>query len=61
MAVTDQQPHTQGSQDATAPERRDPWSRPHDPETNTRPPGNGVVDERDTERSEWKLLTVVGH
>jgi hypothetical protein len=34
-------------------------ARPEDPETNTRPPGNGDRDETDTERSERKLNEVL--
>jgi hypothetical protein len=35
-------------------------SRPEDPETNTRPPGNGDRDEKDTERGREKLDSVLG-
>jgi hypothetical protein len=39
-------------------ERRD--ARPEDPETNTRPPGNGDEDQQDTERGKQKLESVLG-
>lgn len=51
-----QKPNKQG-------QPRDPrqaYGRPGDPETNTRPPGNGDRDNRETERSEERLLTVLG-
>lgn len=35
-------------------------ARPGDPETNTRPRGNGEQDERDTERGREKLDSVLG-
>jgi hypothetical protein len=35
-------------------------ARPDDPETNTRPRGNGDQDERDTERGKDKLESVLG-
>jgi hypothetical protein len=35
-------------------------ARPGDPETNTRPRGNGDYDERDTERGREKLHSVLG-
>ena len=37
------------------------YARPHDPETNTRPRGNGDYDEYDTERGKEKLESVLGH
>jgi hypothetical protein len=40
-------------------ERKD--ARPEDPETNTRPPGNGDEDQQDTERGREKLGSVLGH
>jgi hypothetical protein len=52
MASTPQ-PNTQDSQDKL-------HSRPEDPETNTRPPGNGDRDEKDTERGREKLDSVLG-
>jgi hypothetical protein len=36
-------------------------ARPQDPETNTRPPGNGERDEPDATRAEQKLEEVSGH
>jgi hypothetical protein len=36
-------------------------ARPEDPETNTRPPGNGDEDQQDTERGREKLDSVVGN
>lgn len=36
-------------------------ARPEDPETNTRPPGNGERDHPDAERAEEKLAEVSGH
>jgi hypothetical protein len=61
MAVT-QQPNTQqrGTGGPTALDRGAAWATPGDPRTNTRPPGNGDKDVRDTERSEEKLLEVLG-
>jgi hypothetical protein len=35
-------------------------ARPGDPETNTRPRGNGDPDEHDTERGKEKLESVLG-
>jgi hypothetical protein len=35
-------------------------SRPEDPETNTRPLGNGDEDRQDTERGREKLDSVLG-
>ena len=51
MAHEDQQPNIETQpQDA----------RPDDPEKNTRPRGNGEQDERDTERGQEKLDSVLG-
>jgi hypothetical protein len=50
MAIS-QQPNTEAA----------PHARPEDPETNTRPPGNGDRDERDSERSVEKIHEVSGH
>jgi hypothetical protein len=36
-------------------------ARPEDPETNTRPPGNGERDEPDADRAQEKLNQVSGH
>jgi hypothetical protein len=36
------------------------YARPEDPETNTRPPGNGDRDQPDADRAEQKLQEVVG-
>ena len=36
-------------------------ARPEDPETNTRPPGNGERDHPDAERAAQKLEEVSGH
>jgi hypothetical protein len=36
-------------------------ARPGDPETNTRPPGNGDEDQQDTERGRDKLDSVLGN
>ena len=47
----DQQPNSD-SQETDA--------RPDDPDTNTRPRGNGDQDERDTERGREKLDSVLG-
>jgi hypothetical protein len=60
MAATTQQPNMRGSGGTTALDRAAAWSRPHDPRFNTRPPGNGDFDARETRRSEDKLLTVLG-
>lgn len=38
-----------------------PYARPEDPETNTRPPGNGEREQPDAERAEEKLDQVSGH
>ena len=35
-------------------------ARPEDPETNTRPRGNGDKEDRDTERGKEKLESVLG-
>ena len=35
-------------------------ARPDDPDTNTRPRGNGDQDEKDTERGKEKLESVLG-
>ena len=35
-------------------------ARPDDPETNTRPRGNGDFEEQDTERGKEKLESVLG-
>jgi hypothetical protein len=62
MAATTQQPNTQvgGSGGTPALDRRAAWAVPGDPRSNTRPPGNGDKDVRETERSEEKLLAVLG-
>ena len=57
MAVTTQQPNTDGSRARHA---EDAWAHPQDPEENTRPPGNGDLDAEETARSEEKLLAVLG-
>jgi len=36
-------------------------ARPEDPETNTRPPGNGEREKPDADRAEQKLNEVSGH
>jgi len=36
-------------------------ARPQDPQTNTRPRGNGPLDGREAEKSAHKLETVLGH
>ncbi|MEA2449005.1 MAG: hypothetical protein QOG63_937 [Thermoleophilaceae bacterium] len=61
MAVT-QQPNTQqrGTGGPTALDRGAAWASPHDPRSNTRPPGNGDLDAHDTERGEEKLHEVLG-
>ena len=38
-----------------------PHARPEDPETNTRPPGNGEREQPDATRAEEKLDQVSGH
>jgi hypothetical protein len=48
-----QQPNTADQQHQHA--------RPEDPETNTRPPGNGERDQPDAQRAEEKLEEVSGH
>jgi hypothetical protein len=41
---------------------RDPQgARPDDPETNTRPRGNGDYEQQDAERGKEKLDSVLGH
>jgi hypothetical protein len=45
----------------SAPERQDEGARPQDPQTNTRPRGNGALDGREAEKSADKLETVLGH
>jgi hypothetical protein len=57
MAVTTQQPNIDGRRQGHAP---DAWAHPENPEENTRPPGNGDLDAQETERSEEKLLAVLG-
>ena len=57
MAVTTQQPNTDGRRERPA---EDAWAHPQDPEENTRPPGNGDLDVAETTRSEEKLLAVLG-
>jgi hypothetical protein len=61
MAAT-QQPNTQvgGSGGRPALDRRAAWADPGDPRSNTRPPGNGDKDDGETQRSERKLLEVLG-
>jgi len=49
-----------GSGGRSALDRAAAWARPHDPRSNTRPPGNGHYDARETRRSEEKLQTVLG-
>jgi hypothetical protein len=39
----------------------DRHARPEDPETNTRPPGNGEREQADSDRAEEKLNQVSGH
>jgi hypothetical protein len=60
MAVTTQQPNIHGTGERHAPDRAAAWAVPHDPRQNTRPPGNGDRDDRETEKSETKLLAVLG-
>jgi len=60
MAATTQQPNMRGSGGKPALDRAAAWSRPHDPRLNTRPPGNGDFDARETQRSKDKLLSVLG-
>jgi hypothetical protein len=60
MAAHTQQPNKRGSGGKPALDRAAAWSRPHDPRLNTRPPGNGDYDARETRRSEDKLMTVLG-
>jgi hypothetical protein len=38
-----------------------PHARPEDPDTNTRPPGNGEREQPDATRAEEKLEEVSGH
>jgi hypothetical protein len=59
MAVTRQPNSSAGSVERSAVTGRT-YARPEDPYTNTRPPGNGDRDERDTERSVQKLRQVLG-
>lgn len=59
MAVTQQPNRSTGSLERPA-LGGGAWARPEDPYTNTRPPGNGDRDERDTERSAQKLREVLG-
>ena len=59
MAVT-QQPNKHGRRERHARGRAAAWAVPHDPRSNTRPPGNGVYDVDETRRSEDKLLSVLG-
>jgi hypothetical protein len=59
MAVTQQANRSTGSLERPAVTGR-AYARPGDPDTNTRPPGNGQRDERDTERSVQKLRQVLG-
>ena len=61
MAVTTQQPNTPGTGERHALDHAEVWARPHDPRSNTRPPGNGDRDERETTKSEDKLLAVLGN
>ena len=62
MAVNTQQPNTQvgGSGGRPALDPTVAWATPGDPRSNTRPPGNGDKDVHETERSEEKLLAVLG-
>jgi hypothetical protein len=41
--------------------RPDAHAHPEDPETNTRPPGNGEREQPDATRAEEKLEEVSGH
>jgi len=59
MAVTTQQPNSRRGWERPA-ESGGAYARPHDPQSNTRPPGNGDRDERETERSVQRLLMVLG-
>jgi hypothetical protein len=36
------------------------WARPHDPRTNARPPGNGDLDQRATDKGRERLMAVLG-
>jgi hypothetical protein len=60
MALTTQQPNKRGTGGRVALDRAAAWAVPHDPRQNTRPPGNGVRDDRETARSEQRLLDVLG-
>jgi hypothetical protein len=60
MAVTQQPNSKTGSWERPALSGR-AYARPEDPDTNTRPPGNGDRDERDTARGEQKLYEVLGN
>ncbi|MEA2405538.1 MAG: hypothetical protein QOE08_2185 [Thermoleophilaceae bacterium] len=53
------QPNTQHGRESGNHRGQDHAS-PQDPRTNTRPPGNGDRDVRETERSEQGLLKVLG-
>jgi hypothetical protein len=56
-----QQPNTQEpGAGQRAPDRVAAWAAPQDPKQNTRPPGNGDRDAHETEKSEQKLLDVLG-
>jgi hypothetical protein len=57
MAVTTEQPNTEVGRERPAAAA---WAHPENPDENTRPPGNGELDTRDTARSEEKLLAVLG-
>src|SRR3954453_20233251 len=60
MAVTTQQPNKRGSGGESALDRAAAWARPHDPRSNTRPPGNGDIDARDTRLCEERPFAVLG-
>jgi hypothetical protein len=59
MAVTQQPNRSSGSRERPA-LSGGAYARPEDPYTNTRPPGNGVRNEHDTERGAQKLRQVLG-
>ena len=50
-----------GMADNAQTQTEDRHARPEDPETNTRPPGNGERETPDADRAEEKLNEVSGH
>jgi hypothetical protein len=49
--------HERGSQQR---EMSSSWARPHDPRTNSRPPGNGDLDREAVDNGRERLEAVVG-